>query len=152
MEIYNNIKIHSEIPEGAKVFFKNANQNPATCSLVRIEEAGFGFVKVSMKIEENSKNPYGFVHGGMIFALADSCAGLTAATLGDKTVTLSSSINFISNAKEGKLHATPVLIHNGKSTKVVEVTVVDDHDNLVSKSSFTMFRVGDIEEFEEKNE
>lgn len=152
MELENNIIIDENVPKNTIAFFEKAKSNLTTCSYVKIREVSLGYVKASMKIEDDSKNPYGIVHGGMIFALADNCAGYTAATLGARTVTLNSTINFIGNAKNGTLYAEPVVIHNGGSTKIIEVNITDDDDRLIAKASFTMFKIGEIDDELDTNE
>ena len=42
------------------------------------------FVELKAEINENSLNPYGFAHGGVIFGLGDTAMGILARTTGRK--------------------------------------------------------------------
>mgnify|MGYP000075200346 CR=1 FL=1 len=59
--------------------------------------------EVKMTITATDKNTHGFVHGGLLFTLADCVAGLTARSDGRNYVTQSAHINFIKNLTEGTI-------------------------------------------------
>lgn len=121
---------------------------PLCLKKFEVDDVSYGLAKIKMKVTEESKNPFGIMHGGIIFAFLDNCAGYSAATTGKKCVTLNSSINFIRDISDGYLYAIPKLIHEGKTTMVYEVEAFDDKKNLIAKASFTMFTLGKWKEGE----
>ncbi len=106
-----------------------------------------GILKIRTAVTEKALNPYGTAHGGFLYSLCDTVAGGTAAILGDYTVTLQGNINYLKPAnKDDILTVTGSGKHNGRKTKVIEVNVTDQNDQLICTSTFTMFVVGKIPE------
>lgn len=149
MEKKNKLIIRDDLPKGAlRLLDSGSNEGyPISYDSMKLLEVGYGYTKWEIEVSDNTKNPYGMIHGGVLFMISDNCAGATAATLGHKSVTLNSSINYIKSAKKGKVYATPKVVHNGKSTLVIEVTVVDEDGDVVSTSNFTMFSLGNIDTY-----
>lgn len=137
----------SDLPEGAKRLLSPGESKQITFDNMKLLEARPGFTLWSIDVDDKTCNPYGMIHGGTLFMLADNCAGSTAATLGHKAVTLTSNMNFVKAQKYGKVYASPKIIHNGKSTLVIEVDIVNDDYEMVAKASFTMYSLGTIENF-----
>ena len=102
---------------------------------------------MEIKATENALNPYGTAHGGFLYTLCDTAAGATAATLGDYTVSLQGNINYIKPArKDDILTVNGKCIHNGNKTKVINVEITNQKNQLICSSSFTMFFIAKIEE------
>lgn len=59
-----------------------------------------------LTIRPESKNPYGMVHGGAIYTLADNATGVAAHTDGRYYVTQTSALHFLRNQSEGTVRAT----------------------------------------------
>ena len=58
-----------------------------------------------LEIRPESKNPYGIVHGGAIYTMADNATGYAAHTDGRSYVTQGSSMHFLRNQSEGIVRA-----------------------------------------------
>lgn len=58
-----------------------------------------------LNIRPESKNSYGMVHGGAIYAMADNATGFAAHTDGRSYVTQTSSLHFLRNQPEGEIQA-----------------------------------------------
>ena len=84
------------------------------------------YAKMSALINENSLNPNGTVHGGLIFGLADSVMGIAARTTGHNVVTIDSSINYLHPGK-------------GKKTAVYRCNIYDEKDNLIAIATGTYY-------------
>ena len=84
-------------------------------------------------ITETSLNPYGIAHGGYIFGLADTAAGIAARTKGRNAVTVSSSISYIRMAKCNKITAIVKCLKEGKTISNFEVEVLDEDKKLIAK-------------------
>lgn len=86
--------------------------------------------------------PNGFLHGGTVIAVADTCCGYgTSATLpkgatGFTTIELKT--NFLDTMREGLLHCVAVPCHLGRSTQVWDASVTGDGaDRLLARFSCT---------------
>lgn len=88
-------------------------------------------------ITSTSTNHLNIAHGGFIFGLADTAAGIAAMTDGRKAVTISSSINYLKPSKGSKLLAIAKCIKNGKSVAFFEVSIFDENNNLTSVANLT---------------
>ncbi|HEM3429078.1 TPA: PaaI family thioesterase [Streptococcus suis] len=103
-------------------------------------------VLLTTKVTEKSLNPYGIAHGGFLFTLADSVAGLTTVARGAYSVTLQSNIHYMKAAKLGDtLSVIGSCTHDGSRTKVVEVKIENQDKQLLASASFTMFVTGKVE-------
>ncbi|MCI8477749.1 MAG: PaaI family thioesterase [Oscillospiraceae bacterium] len=95
-------------------------------------------------VGEDSLNPYGIVHGGVYFTMADVAAAALARTDGRAYVTLDSSIHFLRSARQGaSIRATAHPRHRGKSTFLSVVEVTDQDGRLLASADFTFFCLGD---------
>ena len=66
-----------------------------------------------LEIRPESKNPYGIVHGGAIYTMADNATGYAAHTDGRSYVTQGSSMHFLRNQSEGIVRADAKVRHRG---------------------------------------
>ena len=93
---------------------------------------------------EDSVNPYGILHGGVYFTMADVAAAALARTDGRAYVTLDSSVHFLRPAREGaSIRAVARTRHRGKSTFLSVVEVTDQEGRLLATADFTFFCLGD---------
>ena len=104
-------------------------------------ELGDGLAILEMTPTEHMANHAGFVHGGMISALADSAMGRSLRTLKPGVVRAMSfdlKLNFIAAARVGEtLRATGHVIHAGRRTMVAECRVEGPGSRLVATASGT---------------
>src|SRR3954447_11171879 len=68
---------------------------------ITIEEARAGYSRVSMQVRADMLNGHRTVHGGMLFALADSAFAYVCNGRNEKTVAAQASIVFLGSAAEG---------------------------------------------------
>ncbi len=92
-------------------------------------------------ITENSLNPYNIAHGGYIFGLADTCAGVLASVDGKEAVTTSGSIIYLKKVTGKIIIAKAIFLKKGKNISNIEVEVKDENGILVSKVIFEYFYV-----------
>jgi acyl-CoA thioesterase len=69
---------------------------------IRIEEARAGYARLSMTIRADMLNGHGIVHGGMVFALADTAFAYVCNGRNEKTVAAQAGIIFLGSATEGE--------------------------------------------------
>lgn len=97
------------------------------------------YAKVGVDITEKSLNPYGIVHGGLIYTLADSVMGIALATSGRTGVTLNCSVDYLAPGTGKKLFADTEIVKDGKTIVVFRVKVVNEKDELIATSTGTYF-------------
>ena len=69
---------------------------------IRIEEARAGYARLAMEVRADMLNGHGIVHGGMVFALADTAFAYVCNGRNEKTVAAQASIVFLDSAKQGE--------------------------------------------------
>ena len=94
-----------------------------------------------LTIRPESKNPYGMVHGGAIYTLADNATGTAAHTDGRDKVTQTSALHILRNQSEGTVRATATVRHRGRSTVLTAVDITGDDGKLIATGEFTFFCV-----------
>lgn len=96
------------------------------------------------EVTEHALNLYGRTHGGYLYTLCDTAAGMAALSSGVNVVTLRADMSYIRPAVKGDiLRAEGITIHDGRTTKVIESAVYDQHEKLVCKGTFTMYVTGE---------
>ena len=114
------------------------------CELLEYQE---GLVRISTIVNASNTNPYGKAHGGYLYTLCDSLAGLLCYSMGSYAVTLQASINYMKEAKENDvLYLEGKAVHNGRTTKVVDVEVHNQDEKLLCKATFTMYVIATADE------
>ncbi len=108
---------------------------------LELVETGEGSATVQMTPSEDMANHSGFVHGGMISALADSAMGRSLRTVKPGVVRAMSfdlKVNFINAAEIGEtLRATGRVVHAGRRTMVASCRVEGKGGRLVATASGT---------------
>ena len=116
---------------------------------MRKVESEDGKVVMMMDVTPNALNGHGYVHGGMLFTLADYAMGAASRTLvgeGESAVTLEAKANYISNVKEGRLVARSEALHRGKHVITLETRISDaDSDELIIIVTGTFYIIRDEE-------
>lgn len=108
-----------------------------------IEKMEAGHVIVTTEVVDGSLNYYGNAHGGYLFTLCDQIAGLVSVSTGVEAVTLQSSINYLKAGHLGdRFSIEGTCVHNGRTTKVVEVHIINQNGDHVVQATFTMFVTG----------
>ena len=92
-----------------------------------------------LDIRPESCNPYGMVHGGAIYTLADNATGTAAHSDGRYYVTQTSALHFLRNQSRGTVRATAWVRHRGKSTVLTAVDITGEDGKLLATGEFTFF-------------
>ena len=120
-----------------KGFIGNNNYN-----VIKVEE---GYCELEGVISETSYNNMNIVHGGYIFGLADTAAGIAALSnvFGSDVniVTVDANINYFKPAKGERLVAKASVIKPGKTISVIEVEIYNDNNDMVAKSYMTFYYI-----------
>ncbi len=107
---------------------------------IHLEEAEPDRVVTILAAGPDSLNPYGFVHGGALYTMADCACGAAARTDGRKYVTISSSFNFLHSGLDGDtIRAEAKVRRRGRTTCYVEVDLTNGRGDLLASGNFTFF-------------
>ena len=105
-----------------------------------VTEVSDGYARVEMEMDERFANPIGSIHGGVIFALADTAGGVAATSKGSFVTTVTGDINYLNPAiNVKKLIATTRELKAGKNVLVYDVTVTDEKERVIAESRMTYY-------------
>lgn len=110
-------------------------------NFIRLESAEMDCVTYRLDIRPESRNPFGMVHGGALYTLADDAAGGAAHSDGRHYVTQHGDLHFLDNRAHGTVLATGRVRHRGRSTVLVEVEITDEAGALLATGAFSYFCV-----------
>ena len=108
---------------------------------IELESVESDRASFKLDIRPDSRNPYGMIHGGAIYTLADNATGAAAHTDGRFYVTQTSVLHFLRNQSEGVVRAEAHVRHRGKSTCLVAVDITGEGGKLIATGEFTFFCV-----------
>jgi uncharacterized protein (TIGR00369 family) len=105
-----------------------------------------GIVEIGLVVGNPHTNSRGFLHGGVLAALADNAMGLSyhetrVLLLGEdeaikSALTVNLSIDFVSTARVGAwLQITPRVLRGGRATGFVDATVTADNEIIARASA-----------------
>lgn len=107
---------------------------------IEIIEIERGYVKSRMKVTEQVWNPYGSVHGGCLYSLADITAGLAACTYGVYASTVNGNMEYVIPAIDTEyILCEAKEIRQGMHVSQYETFLYDDKGNLVDKADFSFY-------------
>jgi acyl-CoA thioesterase len=87
-------------------------------------------------------NPYGVVHGGVIYSLVDTAMGAAVHTRlaqGERCATIEIKINYLAPVTAGDLAAEARLVERTKRIAVLEARVRSDGGQLVAVATGTFY-------------
>lgn len=129
----NLIEIAREQLKNIGGFISNNNY-----SIVKVEK---NYCELEGLLTETSMNHLKNAHGGYIFGLADTAAGIAAMTGGRTAVTVDSNINYLKPATGKKLIAVAKALKSGKSISVFEVFIYDVNKAVIARVTVTYFYI-----------
>lgn len=117
--------------ENGNGFFKHNN--------FHIVEVSENNCIIRADLTENSMNPYGIAHGGLIFGLGDVVMGMLARASGTKAVTLTANISYLKPGTGKYLLGKAELIKTGKNTCVLRANIYNDQEELIATMDSNYF-------------
>ena len=108
---------------------------------IEVLEVQEGSSSIRMKVREEMVNGFGIAHGGIAFSLADSAFAFACNNRNQLSVALDTSINFTREVRVGDvLTATAKEEHNGKSTGLYTIRIVNQEEKLVAQFKGICYR------------
>ena len=110
---------------------------------IEVLELKEGYSRIQMTVRAEMMNGLGIVHGGIAFAFADSAFAFACNNRNNLSVALDNSINYLKPIHtDDVITAETVEIHNGRSTGLYQVTIANQHGQVVAIFKGTCFRTG----------
>ena len=110
---------------------------------IEIPEYGNGYARGEMPIQDNMKNPWGFVYGGSIYNLADIISSVAVGGLGKELLTVSGNMDFMRAADRGdKLICEARVAKCGRQLGFVKADIYDVEGRLLAQATFVFDRIG----------
>lgn len=106
---------------------------------LEVSSPGPDLGEASLEIGPNALNPYGMLHGGACYTLADCACGCACRTDGRRYVTLHGGIDYIRSARSGQVTARARVRHRGRTTCLVDAELLDQDGALLATGTFTFF-------------
>ncbi len=110
---------------------------------IKILDVKEGYSKIQITLRNEMINGFGIIHGGIAFSLADSAFAFACNNRNNLSMALDTSITFIKATKPGDtLTAEAKELHNGRSTGLYLITVINQNEEQVALFKGTCFRTG----------
>ena len=109
---------------------------------IEITEIGKDYIVGKMPVDDRTKQPYGFLHGGASVVLAESLGSIGANHFVDQEkyycVGLEINANHLRPVQSGYVIGKAQAIHLGKTTQIWEIKITNEAQKLVCISRLTM--------------
>lgn len=122
------------------------SKNTAVSHLgIEFVEVGDDFLRARIPVDHRTRQPYGFLHGGVSVVLAEtlaSCAAACACEPGTRVVGLEVNANHLRSATQGWVTGTARALRVGRNTQVWQVELQDESGRATCVSRVTMAVIG----------
>jgi 1,4-dihydroxy-2-naphthoyl-CoA hydrolase len=122
-----------------KMVFKNTMIDALGMEILQLEK---GKVVAKMPVDERTRQPFGLLHGGASVALAETVASIGAYELVDKETEgiagLEINANHVRPKNDGFVTAVGTVLHQGKTTMVWDIKIMDEQERLICISRCTI--------------
>jgi 1,4-dihydroxy-2-naphthoyl-CoA hydrolase len=109
---------------------------------IEVRELGPDRVVATMPVDDRTRQPFGYLHGGASVALAETVVSLGAfATVDAEThraFGLEINANHLRPKRDGMVTAVGTPIHKGRTTQVWSIEIRDESGRLVCVSRCTL--------------
>lgn len=124
-----------------EIFDKNAFAQYIGMELLEVKE---GMARGRIALQNEHMNIYQGMHGGCTYALADTLAGIAAASYGKYVTTVSGSMNYMLPVQNTKyVNCVAKAVRQGNKVGIYEIEVTGDAGELFANGSFTYYRLKD---------
>ena len=122
----------------ARNFF--ANDRYALLTGVEIVEAGKGYCRTSLKIEDKHLNAANVVQGGAIFTLADLAFAIASNSHGQLALAINVNISYLNSVSTGTIYATATEVNEPNRLGAYDVLVTDDQQRIIARFNGMVYR------------
>ena len=108
---------------------------------IRVDKVEPGYAQACVKVKGKFQNFSGYVHGGLIFSLADQAFAAASNSFGSLALALHMGINYLSPPAVGEeLTAEAHQIHLGKKISVYRIKVKNSSGKLIADCQGTVYQ------------
>lgn len=107
---------------------------------VEIIEAGKGYCKAQLNIEDKHLNAAHVVQGGAIFTLADLAFAVASNSHGQLALAINANISFLQGTSTGTLYATATEVGEPNRLGAYDVLVTDEHGKIIARFNGMVYR------------
>lgn len=105
-------------------------------------EVEVGYAKGRIRLDKQHKNIYEGMHGGCAYALADTLAGIAAATYGSYVTTVNGTMNYLLPIKDTQyVHCEAKAVRQGGKIGVYDTVITNDAGETLGTASFTYYNL-----------
>ena len=125
--------------------FREVAREPFALTLgIELKELADGFSAVEMSYDGAAMNNlFGRAHGGAIFSLIDEAFETVCQTVGQVTVALNVSVNFVASPESGaRLRAEAREVSSTRKTASYDIRVCDGGGQLIAVCQALAYRTG----------
>ena len=98
-------------------------------------------LKARMPVNEHTRQPYGYLHGGATISLAETVASvLSARKAGENAASFGYHVDasLLLPVRDGFVYGTAVLAHEGRSSHIWDVTIKTESAEVVALCRVTV--------------
>ena len=109
---------------------------------IRALELGGGAATFGVTVRDDHMNPYGVVHGGVVYSLVDTAMGAALHSRmeqGETCATLEIKINYLAPLTAGEVRAEAHVVDRTKRVGVMEGRVTGANNALVAVATGTFY-------------
>lgn len=117
-----------------------ANDRYAVLTGVEIVEAGKGYCKTRLKLEDKHLNAANVVQGGAIFTLADLAFAIASNSHGQLALAINVNISYLNSVSSGTLYATATEVSEPNRLGAYDVLVTDDGQRVIARFNGMVYR------------
>ncbi len=104
----------------------------------------FGEAVLKLKMRDELRQPYGFLHGGATASLIDTAtafACISCLAKGEQTMTIDLTVHYLRPHKDGEVFCTAKVVRNGKKIQTVSAEVINEEGKLIATALSTYTKV-----------
>jgi acyl-CoA thioesterase len=117
-----------------------AHDRYAALTGIEIVEAGTGYCKTSLIIEDKHLNAANVIQGGAVFTLADLAFAVASNSHGQLALALNVNISFLNSKSTGTLYATATEVDEPKRIGAYDVLVTDEKGVIIARFNGLVYR------------
>lgn len=109
---------------------------------LEILEIQEGYAKGRIRMQKMHENSYGGMHGGCVYALADTMAGIAAITYGNFVCTIDGKMNYLQPVMNTDyVNCEAKMIRQGGRIGYYQTTITDDNGKLLATADFSYYKM-----------
>lgn len=112
----------------------------ATLTGIEIIEAGKGYCKARLVIEEKHLNAANVIQGGAVFTLADLAFAVASNSHGQLALAVNVNISFLQSKSAGTLYAVATEVGIPRRLGAYDVLVTDDENVIIARFNGMVYR------------